>query len=216
MAGRWSGSRPLRTVRPKDNCRATAGALSQPRGRDIGALAQRPQLLPSHRRIDLAVAREGTEAAVRAGDDALPADDSGEPLDALRDEFRMFDVVGAGIDQSRSEHLVLGNLGRGPDLPLVFMPRVGGLEQNRRRPRLENDPDHPLERYVVVVGTLIVSPAYVHAHLLRRYGRSRRVERLDVGFRNLEEFRFARILKSRVPRHGEIRTIELQLKAACG
>ncbi len=179
-----------------------------------GALAQRAQLLPGHRGIDLAVAGEGAEAAIRAGHDALLADDVGEPFDALRDEFRVFDVIGAGVDQSRREYFILGNPRRGPDLPLVFMPRIGGLEQNGRRPRSQDDPYHPLQRYVVVVGTLVVSPANVHAHLLRRNGRSRCVERLDVGFRNFEEFRFARILISGVPRHGEIGTIELQLEAA--
>src|ERR1700691_3448994 len=103
MVGKWNGSRPSRKVRAEGDVvmrtpPQVRRPLPQPRGRDIGALAQRPQLLPSHGRIDFAVAGEGTEAAIRAGHDALLADDIGEPLDALRDEFRMFDIVGAGVD----------------------------------------------------------------------------------------------------------------------
>src|SRR6516165_2442451 len=91
---------------------------------DVGTLAQCAQLLPGDRRVDLAVAGERSEAAVGAGDQALDAGDGSEALDALGDELGVLEVIGAGVDEARREHLVLGNLRLGPDLPLVLVARV--------------------------------------------------------------------------------------------
>src|SRR5690242_4965152 len=100
--------------------------------RDVGAFAQRGELLPRYRRIDLAVTREGPEPTVGAGDDAVLADESGEPLDALSDQLGRLEVVRAGIDQAGSQDLAAG-VGRFPHDPLVLVARVGGLKQDRRR-----------------------------------------------------------------------------------
>ena len=53
----------------------------------------------------------------------------------------------------------------------------------------------------------------MHAHFVGRHIRQRVIERLDVELRALEEFGFGQILEGRVPRHGEIGTIDLQDKA---
>src|SRR5215813_7807596 len=90
---------------------------AQPRRGDVGAFAQHAQLFPGDGGIDLAVTGKCAEATIRAGDDALDADDVDEAREALGDEFGMLDVVGAGVDQTRREHLVLGDLRLRPYLP---------------------------------------------------------------------------------------------------
>jgi hypothetical protein len=129
----------------------------------------------------------------------------------------MLHVVGARIDWTRREHLVVGDLRPRPDLPLVLVPRVGCLEEDRGRPCLEDDADHhPLERNVVIVWPFIVAPAHVHAHLLGGDVGHGGIQRLDVGLSDLEELRVTDVLKARMPRHRKVRAIQLQLVAARG
>src|ERR1700751_2643500 len=104
------------------------GVSVQSRRGDVGALAQGAQFLPGDRRIDLAVAGKGTEAAVGAGNHALAADDADKALEALRDELGVLDAVRARVDQTRCKHLVLGNLRSAPPLPFVRVARIGRLE----------------------------------------------------------------------------------------
>src|ERR1700722_11447758 len=73
------------------------------------------------------------ETAVGAGDHALAADDIGELADALSDEFRMLDVVRAGVYHAGDQNLVVRNTGIAPDRPLMRMPRICRLERNRLR-----------------------------------------------------------------------------------
>jgi len=54
------------------------------------------------------ISGKGAEAAIGAGDDAVLANDLGEALDALCDEFRVFDKVGTGIDRAGDQYLVIG------------------------------------------------------------------------------------------------------------
>ena len=63
------------------------------------------------------------------------------------------------------------------------------------------------------VRPLVIAPAHVHAHLLRRHIGERAVQGLDVELRALEEFGLGEILKRGVPRHGKIGTVDLQDEA---
>ena len=59
----------------------------------IGAAAQIGQLLPGNARVDLAVPGKGAEAAIRAGDHPVHADNVDEAAKSLTDQFGMLDIV---------------------------------------------------------------------------------------------------------------------------
>src|ERR1700676_282079 len=77
--------------------RSSARRAPQPFGGDLRALAHRVQFLERDVGVELAVAGEGAEAAIRAGDDPLAPDDVGEAAEALGDQFGMLDVIGGGV-----------------------------------------------------------------------------------------------------------------------
>src|SRR6266851_7872641 len=105
---------------------------SEPRALDQGL-----EFGPGYARCDGAGAGEGIEAAVRAGNDVFATDDAGETYNTLRDDLRVFDVVGAGIDQARDEDLPLRQADLLEDLPFMFVARIGGFEGERAALDLE-------------------------------------------------------------------------------
>ena len=68
------------------------------------------------------------ETAVGRGDDILPADGLGEADDPVGDEFRIFNQVGRVSDDSGQDFLAGGQLDVLPDLLLVLVAGVSGLE----------------------------------------------------------------------------------------
>src|SRR5882724_6425096 len=99
-------------------------ATPEPAGRQARAFGQCLELGPD----ELAV-QPAAEAAVGAGDDILAADQVGKAQNALRDQLRMFDDVGGMTDNPRDENLAFREFYLLPHPPLVFMARVGGLDQ---------------------------------------------------------------------------------------
>ena len=69
------------------------------------------------------------EAAIRAGDDVLTADDFGVAHDAVGDHLRVFDDVGGMADDARDQHLAFGQLDVLPDAPLVLVANIAGLDR---------------------------------------------------------------------------------------
>jgi hypothetical protein len=67
--------------------------------------------------------------------------------------------------------------------------RVGSLERDRRRPRREDDIDDLGERHVPMVRSLVIAPAQMHPHALRRDRGQRMAQRLDVEPRQPTYFR---------------------------
>src|SRR5438034_11240435 len=103
------------------------------------------------------------EAAVDAGHDVVAADEVRIPLDALRDELRMLDVVGLAFDDARYQHFAFRHLHRFEDGPLMCVARIGRLELNRVRLGLPQTINEVLERHAVMVRTGIVAPAQSYA-----------------------------------------------------
>ena len=79
----------------------------EPFAGDAGALDQRRELPPHDRGVNFIRARKGRKAAVGAGNDALAADDVGEPAEALRDQFGMLDQDRRLRDDARKQHFVV-------------------------------------------------------------------------------------------------------------
>ena len=111
---------------------------------------------------------EGAEAAIGAGNDALAADDLGEPeirsatSSGCSTKFVMLSMT-PGISTLSS-----GILAFAQHAPFVRMPRIGGLEELGLRLCLEDDGQDRFERDIVGVRSLVVAPADVHPHALGR------------------------------------------------
>ena len=124
---------------------------------------------------------------------------AGEANDALSDQRRMFDVIGRGVDHARQQHLVLWKLDVLPNRPLVGMARISGFKHQALNLCAKHDLDDLAEIDVVGMRPLIVAPADVHAHHVRRHLGERVIEHLDVECGALEKLGFAQILKAGVP-----------------
>ena len=96
------------------------------------------------------------------------------------DQFRMLDVVGAGVDDAGDQHLVVRDLRIAPHRPFMRMPRIGRLERDRLRLRLQDDRQHLLQRNVEVVRAFVVAPAQMQPRRTRRHIGQRVVHRLDL------------------------------------
>ena len=73
-------------------------------------------------------AGERAEAAVGAGDDVLAADDFRIAHQPLRDQLRMFDVVGGRIQNTRNDHFSIRQPDVFEDGPFVLVARVGAFK----------------------------------------------------------------------------------------
>src|SRR6185369_9448586 len=97
------------------------------------------------------------EAAVDAGHDVVEADEVSIPLDALRDELRMLDVVGLAFDHARYQHFAFRHFDRFEYGPLMGVAGIGRLELDRMRLRLPHHINDLLKRHVAVMRTGIVA-----------------------------------------------------------
>jgi hypothetical protein len=89
-----------------ERCHQVARAVIRP----PGAFLERRELGPGDLRVHGAEAREGAEAAVRAGHHPVLAEDLGEPLEALAHEVRVLDEVGGRVHHAGNEDLVVRHL----------------------------------------------------------------------------------------------------------
>ena len=185
-------------------------------GGNARAFGHRRHLGPDHIGIDRGLADPGTIAAIAAGDDILAADQLGVAADALRDQFGMLDEVRLRFDHAGDQHLAGRQLHGLEHGVFVGMARIGGLQRDGVRPRLENDVDDVGERHVVMVRALVIAPAQMQADLLGRDVPGRVIERLDVQLDALAERLEIEVGVLDVPAHAEIGAIDLQHDAGFG
>ena len=67
----------------------------------------------------------------------LAADDVGEAQDTLRDQPRVLDEVGCRVEHAGDQHLVVGDADRREVFPFMLVARVGGLDAQALRARLQ-------------------------------------------------------------------------------
>jgi len=103
--------------------------------------------------------RAGREAAVRARDNVLPADEVGVLHDALGHQLRMLHELGHGIDDAGHEDLALRQLDVLPDGPFVAVARVRRLHAVALRLDLQDEIDDVPQRDVIDVRRFAVTPA---------------------------------------------------------
>src|SRR5688500_11350814 len=105
--------------------------------RQLRTTGQRPEFRPGNLGVHRPETGECPHPAIRAGHHPLASADVGEARDPLGDELGMFDIVGAGIDDTRDEHLVIRKFLACPYFPFVLVARVGSLDEQHGRPGLE-------------------------------------------------------------------------------
>ncbi len=131
----------------------------------------------------------------------------------------MLDVVRRRVDHARHQYLLFRNPSflccPFPHGPFMRVPRVGGLEQDRGRFRLQHDAEDLREVDVVRVWTFVVAPAHVHAQAVGGNVHERGVERFHLLLRLVQELRFAQVLEAGVACHGEVGAVDLQHET-CG
>ena len=148
-ARRWTGRRPSNATTETCAAACTTRRKTTPRwrfsrGRRWTAVSARaastrggrprpsPRTWPRRPGVDLGVVRRlRREAAVGAGDDVLAADELGVADDALGDQLGVLDDVAGVGDDAGDSILPAGSLTRLPDVVLVLVARVGGLEGER-------------------------------------------------------------------------------------
>src|SRR5215467_2531902 len=113
------------------------------------------------------------EAAVRARHDILATDQLGKPQDSFCDQLWMFDDVGGVTDNPRDEYLALRKFYLLPDAPLVFVARIGCLNQVGAGAYLEQQADNILERQIRRMRPVPSAPADMVAHTVLRNIRQR-------------------------------------------
>ena len=151
-------------------------------------------------------------AAVGAGDDALFAEDVGVADEALRDNFRMLDVVGARCDHAGDEDFIVREFDFGPGFPLVLVTWIRAFDEQRHRLHFDRDRKYLHAIHVIDVRALVVAPADVQADAVRGNVGERVIQRLDLHFGVAQEFGITERFETRVASHGEIGAIELQQK----
>src|SRR5262249_12016824 len=94
------------------------------------ALRQGLELRPHDTRVDVRLApRLRRETTVAAGDHALPPDGPREADNALRDQLRVLHQICRVGDDTGDNRLALRQPHPLPDVVLVLVTRVGGLER---------------------------------------------------------------------------------------
>src|SRR6267143_4301608 len=165
-------------------------SLPQPSRGQPRAFGHRLELGPGDLGLDLVHRpREGREAAVGARDHPLASDDLRVADEALRDQLRVLDEVGRGVEHARDDHAVVGQADLAEHDPLVLVARIGALEGQGLGLGLQRDRQELAQRDVPVVRPLVIAPAEVQPHAVRRDVAERVVERLDVGRGDLQERR---------------------------
>src|SRR3984885_3934694 len=120
------------------------------------------------------------ETAIRGGDDILAADGFGEADDPVGNELWIFDQVGRVSDDSGQDFLAGGQLNVLPDLPLVLVAGVGGLERVIVAVHREHKIDQVLHWDVGGMRAVPASPTKVEADFVRRQSLDRMIEGVDL------------------------------------
>src|SRR3984885_8832175 len=124
-------------------------SVPESRGCDLRALYQRSQFAE----CDLAIHPAGgadrcREPTIRPGDHPLAPDNVGKAADALGDQLGVLDVVGAGIDHTGDQDLVVRQFRIAPHGPFMFVTRIGSFERDRLWLGLQDDRQDLLQRNV--------------------------------------------------------------------
>src|SRR5258708_30478382 len=130
--------------------------------------------------MDAAVERPLREAAIGSGDHILAAQSLRVADDALGNELGWLDDVGGVADDAWDQHFALWQFNVLPDLPLMFVARIGPFDQKGADIGLHQYVDDVLERHVRGVRAWPASPTDVIADPVSRNSLKRVIEHFDL------------------------------------
>ena len=129
----------------------------------------------------------------------------------------MLDEIVDRIQNARREDFVVRDLARlrclCPHLPLMRMPRVGPFKQHRGGLCLQHHVNDFLKPNVVMMRSLVIAPAHVHADALCWNVAKRMIERLHLQVCIAQKLSIVHITKLDVTAHREVGRVNLQIQA---
>src|SRR5437899_10453292 len=143
-------------------------ALPEAPGRQTRALREHAEFLPHDARVHARGREPLREPTVHAGDDVLADDEPGASHDPLGDQLGLLDAVRRVRDDPGDENLAGRELERLPDVILVLVTRVRGLEREGSRLDLQDHRCDLVQRRVGRVGPVPAAPAHVVADAVFR------------------------------------------------
>src|SRR6266487_3364906 len=140
----------------------------------------RSQLCPGDVGINCQQACEGGKAAVGSGDDMFAPNYGSIAFQALRDQFRVLDKIGGGIEHTWNDDFAFRQPDLLKDLPLMLMARIGPFKGDGTGTCLQHLPDESLEWNIAVMRTFVVPPTEMEPQTIRRDISDRMVQCLKV------------------------------------
>src|SRR5215813_4703650 len=153
---------------PRISSRAPIGSRPEPLAGQPRPFRQHPELLPHDARVHARSREALGKSTIDAGDDVLASDQPRVAHDPLGHQLRMLDAVRRVGDDARDDDLARRKLQVLPDMILVLVARVRGLERKRSRLYLEDDGRDLAQRSVRRVGPVPAPPAHVVADAVFR------------------------------------------------
>src|SRR6266567_166560 len=127
----------------------------------------RSKLCPGDVGINCQQACEGCKAAVGSGYDMFAPNDGSIAFQALRDQFRVLDKIGGGIEHAWNDDLAFWQSDLLKYLPLMLMARVGSFKGDCNGTCLQHLTDDRLEWHIAVMRTFIVPPTEMESQTIR-------------------------------------------------
>src|SRR5262249_40060403 len=156
------------------------GTLPKDSGGQAGSFCHRFEFSPHYGWMNTPVEFFLRKAAVGSSDDVFAADTFGKPSNPLGHKFGVFDDIGAMTDHARNQNLAWGKFHVFPDLPLVFVPRIGRFNKVRTRANFQDEIDDLAQGNVGSVRSRPTAPTDVISHTVFRDSLKGVVQQLNV------------------------------------
>ena len=104
------------------------------------------------------------KSAVCSSENVFPSHELGVREDPVGYKLRMLDEVRRGVDETWNEDLSFGQLCVLPDMPVMRMSRIGGLDHVSAGLNLEDEVQYLGEAHIAGMGRFLIAPADVKPH----------------------------------------------------
>lgn len=182
-------------------------------GRERRPIGKCLEFQPGDFGIDRQEVRESGESTIGSGYDTLATDNVGEPDDPFSNKLRVFDIIGAGVDDTGHKHLVLRNGHLFKHAPFMGVAWVGSLEEKSLGAKAKYEIDDVGQGDVVIMRPFIIAPAKMDPKPVGGNITGGMIDYLNPFGHLLPEFPDFEHLMADMPSHREIRGVNLKQKA---
>src|SRR5215470_15329500 len=142
-------------------CLGDASSWPELLARQPRAGAQRREFRPGNLWVNASA-----ETAIGPGDHVFTSDDACETNEPVGDKLGVLEDIGCVTDDARNQDLALRQLRILPDLPLVLVADIAGLDHIGLRLHLEQEIDDILQRDVALMRSVPAAPANMEANAI--------------------------------------------------